>query len=91
MVASYTANLAAFLVLDQPERALSGVNDPRLRNPSANFSLATVTHSNTYQYFKRHVELSTVFRKMEAYNQPNARAAIQALLNGLVMASCQKA
>ncbi|CAK5006752.1 unnamed protein product [Meloidogyne enterolobii] len=86
MVASYTANLAAFLVLDQPERSLSGVNDPRLRNPSANFSLATITHSATYQYFKRHVELSTVFRKMEANNQPNARSAIQALLNGSISA-----
>ena len=31
MVASYTANLAAFLVLDQPEKSLTGINDPRVR------------------------------------------------------------
>ncbi|ETN73930.1 glutamate [NMDA] receptor subunit zeta-1 domain protein [Necator americanus] len=68
MVASYTANLAAFLVLDQPEKGLTGITDPRLRNPSANFSFATVLNSNVYQYFKRHVELSTMFRKMEAHN-----------------------
>ncbi|KAI1696147.1 ligand-gated ion channel domain-containing protein [Ditylenchus destructor] len=82
MVASYTANLAAFLVLDQPERSLSGVTDARLRNPSANFSYATVAHTNTYQYFKRHVELSTMFRKMEGHNVRTPREGIQALLNG---------
>lgn len=30
MVASYTANLAAFLVLDTPERSLIGITDPRV-------------------------------------------------------------
>lgn len=30
MVASYTANLAAFLVLDQPARSLSGIADARV-------------------------------------------------------------
>ena len=30
MVASYTANLAAFLVLDRPESGLSGINDARV-------------------------------------------------------------
>ena len=32
IVASYTANLAAFLVLDKPQTSLSGINDPRVRN-----------------------------------------------------------
>ena len=31
MVASYTANLAAFLVLDRPEEKLSGINDARVK------------------------------------------------------------
>lgn len=31
MVASYTANLAAFLVLDRPETTISGINDARVR------------------------------------------------------------
>jgi len=39
MVASYTANLAAFLVLDRPETSLTGINDARIRNPSDDFSL----------------------------------------------------
>jgi glutamate receptor ionotropic, NMDA 1 len=32
MVASYTANLAAFLVLDRPEASISGINDARVRS-----------------------------------------------------------
>ncbi|EGT56359.1 hypothetical protein CAEBREN_14810 [Caenorhabditis brenneri] len=82
MVASYTANLAAFLVLDQPEKGLTGVTDPRLRNPSANFSFGTVLNSNVYQYFKRHVELSSMFRKMEPHNVHRASEAVHSLLNG---------
>ncbi|CEF60365.1 Ionotropic glutamate receptor domain and Extracellular solute-binding protein, family 3 domain and Extracellular ligand-binding receptor domain and LPS-induced tumor necrosis factor alpha factor domain and Periplasmic binding protein-like I domain-containing protein [Strongyloides ratti] len=81
IVASYTANLAAFLVLDQPERGLTGINDPKLRNPSANYSYATVYDTNTYQYFKRHVELSTMFRKMETHNVITSESAINSLLN----------
>ncbi len=30
IVASYTANLAAFLVLDRPEALISGIDDPRV-------------------------------------------------------------
>lgn len=30
IVASYTANLAAFLVLDKPEASISGIDDPRV-------------------------------------------------------------
>jgi ionotropic glutamate receptor NMDA 1 len=32
MVASYTANLAAFLVLDRPEADISGINDARVND-----------------------------------------------------------
>lgn len=32
IVASYTANLAAFLVLDRPEERITGINDPRVRS-----------------------------------------------------------
>lgn len=31
IVASYTANLAAFLVLDRPKTSLTGINDPRVQ------------------------------------------------------------
>ncbi|WKX93425.1 hypothetical protein Q1695_011024 [Nippostrongylus brasiliensis] len=82
MVASYTANLAAFLVLDQPVKGLTGITDPKLRNPSANYSFGTVLNSNVYQYFKRHVELSTMFRKMEAHNMEKVSDALSSLING---------
>lgn len=40
IVASYTANLAAFLVLDRPEERITGINDPRVRHwPSSSFLL----------------------------------------------------
>uniref|UniRef100_A0ABM0H1R8 Glutamate [NMDA] receptor subunit 1 n=1 Tax=Saccoglossus kowalevskii TaxID=10224 RepID=A0ABM0H1R8_SACKO len=65
MVASYTANLAAFL----------------LRNPSESFKYATVTGSSVEQYFRRQVELSTMYRFMEDYNYDNVSAAIAALKN----------
>jgi len=38
-VASYTANLAAFLVLDRPETSLTGINDARIRIPVTTFPL----------------------------------------------------
>ena len=34
IVASYTANLAAFLVLDRPEASISGIDDARVRRLS---------------------------------------------------------
>ena len=36
IVASYTANLAAFLVLDRPEASISGIDDARVSPRSAN-------------------------------------------------------
>lgn len=35
IVASYTANLAAFLVLDRPEERITGINDPRVGDATA--------------------------------------------------------
>lgn len=40
IVASYTANLAAFLVLDRPEERITGINDPRVRRCRAPLSFA---------------------------------------------------
>lgn len=58
-----------------------GINDQKFRNPSDGFTFGTVLHTNTYQYFKRQIEFSTMFRKMENHNFKNSRDAIQALLN----------
>ncbi|XP_028966612.1 glutamate [NMDA] receptor subunit 1 [Galendromus occidentalis] len=82
VVASYTANLAAFLVLEKPESSLSGINDPRLRNPSENFTYATVRGSAVDTYFKRQVELQNMYRIMEGKNFDTVDHGIDALMNG---------
>ncbi|OQR70578.1 glutamate-like [Tropilaelaps mercedesae] len=82
VVASYTANLAAFLVLEKPESSLAGINDPRLRNPSENFTYATVRGSAVDTYFKRQVELQNMYRIMEGKNFDTVDQGIYALMNG---------
>ncbi|CAF3742483.1 unnamed protein product [Rotaria magnacalcarata] len=86
MVASYTANLAAFLVLDRPEASISGINDARLRNPQDGFTYATVKGSSVDMYFKRQVELSTMYRTMESKNYLTAEDAITDLRDGKLKA-----
>ncbi|WAR06851.1 NMDA1-like protein [Mya arenaria] len=81
--ASYTANLAAFLVLDRPDASISGIDDSRLRNPNENFRYATVKDSAVEMYFKRQVELSTMYRKMEKFNYKNADDAIKDVKKGV--------
>ncbi|XP_052811144.1 glutamate [NMDA] receptor subunit 1-like isoform X2 [Mya arenaria] len=83
IVASYTANLAAFLVLDRPDASISGIDDSRLRNPNENFRYATVKDSAVEMYFKRQVELSTMYRKMEKFNYKNADDAIKDVKKGV--------
>ncbi|ELU12705.1 hypothetical protein CAPTEDRAFT_179176 [Capitella teleta] len=82
IVASYTANLAAFLVLDRPEASISGIDDARLRNPQEDFKYATVKHSSVAMYFKRQVELSTMYRTMESRNYRTAEEAISQVKSG---------
>ncbi|XP_041353932.1 glutamate receptor ionotropic, NMDA 1-like isoform X2 [Gigantopelta aegis] len=82
IVASYTANLAAFLVLDRPETPISGIDDPRLRNPNDKFKYGTVKGSAVEMYFKRQVELSTMYRTMEDKNAPDASTAIDRVRTG---------
>ncbi|KAG0716030.1 Glutamate [NMDA] receptor subunit 1 [Chionoecetes opilio] len=86
IVASYTANLAAFLVLDRPQTSLTGINDARLRNPMENFTYATVKGSSVDMYFRRQVELSNMYRTMEGNNYPDAEAAITAVKSGRLKA-----
>ncbi|CAF0729637.1 unnamed protein product [Adineta ricciae] len=82
MVASYTANLAAFLVLDRPEAGISGINDARLRNPQDGFTYATVKGSSVDMYFKRQVvEFSTMYRTMESKNYLTVEEAISDVKN----------
>jgi ionotropic glutamate receptor NMDA 1 len=83
VVASYTANLAAFLVLDRPETPLTGINDARLRNPEKDFNYSTVRDSSVDMYFRRQVELTNMYRKMADINYDNAEEAIAAVKSGI--------
>ncbi|XP_054271641.1 glutamate [NMDA] receptor subunit 1 [Macrosteles quadrilineatus] len=86
IVASYTANLAAFLVLERPKTKLTGINDARLRNTMENLTCATVKGSAVDMYFRRQVELSNMYRTMEANNYNTAEEAIRDVKTGKLMA-----
>lgn len=79
VVASYTANLAAWLVLDTTETEITGLDDSRLRNPIEGFRYGTVKGSYVDMYFSGQVELSNMYRLMEEYNTPNAEQALAAV------------
>jgi ionotropic glutamate receptor NMDA 1 len=53
-----------------------------LRNPSENYSYASVKGSAVERYFKRQVELSTMYRTMESNNYETVEEAIEALRKG---------
>lgn len=55
------------------------LSDPQLRNPSDKFIYATVKQSSVDIYFRRQVELSTMYRHMEKHNYESAAEAIQAV------------
>lgn len=86
IVASYTANLAAFLVLERPKTKLTGINDARLRNTMENLTCATVRGSAVDMYFRRQVELSNMYRTMESNNYATAETAIEDVKKGKLMA-----
>jgi len=56
----------------------------KLRNPQENFRYATVKDSAVTMYFKRQVELSTMYRTMEGKNYDTPEDAILAVKNEFV-------
>ncbi|XP_046844011.1 glutamate receptor ionotropic, NMDA 1-like [Xenia sp. Carnegie-2017] len=82
IVASYTANLAAFLVLDRPMSVVSGIDDPQLRNPTSHFKYGTVANSSVESYFRRQEELSTMAKFMDSYNVDSVDDGVQAVRDG---------
>lgn len=82
VVASYTANLAASLVLDNTETEISGLDDSRLRNPVEGFKYGTIKNSYVDMYFSGQVELSNMYRLMEEYNMRRTEDALQAVRQG---------
>lgn len=86
VVASYTANLAAFLVLDSREETptLSGIDDPRLRSGDLAFNFATVRQSAVDAYLQSQVEYINLYRKMEEFSFNTVDEAILALRDGII-------
>nr|XP_047142414.1 glutamate receptor ionotropic, NMDA 1 [Hydra vulgaris] len=82
IIASYTANLAAFLVLDKPKNKIEGINDPVLRNPSSSFKYGTVKDSSVEAYFRRQVEMSSMYNFMKNYNVQYESEGISKVKNG---------
>lgn len=69
-------------MLERPKTKLSGINDARLRNTMENLTCATVKGSSVDMYFRRQVELSNMYRTMEANNYDTAEKAIQDVKDG---------
>ena len=82
VVASYTANLAAWLVLDTTETEITGLEDSRLRNPVEGFKYGTVKGSYVDMYFKGQVELSNMYRLMEENNVRTVEEALRLVKSG---------
>uniref|UniRef100_A0A6P6Y478 Glutamate [NMDA] receptor subunit 1-like n=1 Tax=Dermatophagoides pteronyssinus TaxID=6956 RepID=A0A6P6Y478_DERPT len=83
VVASYTANLAAFLVLNpRDDHTLSGIEDSRLRNPTESFTFATVKGSAVEMFFRSQVHLFNAYRTMEETNRNSPEEAIEAIKKG---------
>ncbi|XP_033739104.1 glutamate receptor ionotropic, NMDA 2A-like [Pecten maximus] len=86
-LASYTANLAAFMITKEVYYDLSGIKDWRLTNPHSHkppFKFATVPNGSTEENLRQnHPEM---FRYMKKYNQPSVREAVKALKKGEIQA-----
>ncbi|BFZ17475.1 hypothetical protein BsWGS_20513 [Bradybaena similaris] len=86
-LASYTANLAAFMITKEEFYDLSGIKDPRLQNPytmNPPFKYATVPNGSTEANIRaNHKEM---FNYMKPYNQPDVDAGIAALKTGNIQA-----
>ena len=54
----------------------------QLRNPSERFKYATVANTSVDAYFRRQVELSSMYTFMEKYNVRTAREGIDKVKNG---------
>ncbi|XP_063711164.1 glutamate receptor ionotropic, NMDA 1-like isoform X2 [Symsagittifera roscoffensis] len=86
IVASYTANLAAYLVLERPESEITGINDARMRNPSETYPYGTVLDSAVENYFRRKVEMTNMYHFMQNYSHQTQSDALNALKTGQLQA-----
>ncbi|XP_078610927.1 glutamate receptor ionotropic, NMDA 2B-like isoform X2 [Branchiostoma floridae x Branchiostoma japonicum] len=82
-LASYTANLAVFMIQEQSHPPIRDLEDDLLQHPhlqSPPFTFGTVKSSSTEQYIAQ--RYSSMYQWMKRYNQPNAEEALVALKDG---------
>ncbi|XP_066292351.1 glutamate receptor ionotropic, NMDA 2B-like isoform X4 [Branchiostoma lanceolatum] len=80
-LATYTANLAAFMIQEEYTDSITGLTDEKFSNPFAHsFRFGTKPNGSTEAFISKN------FRRMHEYmmryNQPSVNAAIQALKGG---------
>ncbi|XP_052268514.1 glutamate receptor ionotropic, NMDA 2B-like [Dreissena polymorpha] len=86
-LASYTANLAAFMITIDEYYDLSGIQDWRLANPTAvtpHFKFATLPGGSTEDNIR--MKYPRMHRYMQKYNKTSVDAGIRALLAGEIHA-----
>ncbi|KAH9494874.1 Glutamate receptor ionotropic, NMDA 2B [Bulinus truncatus] len=86
-LASYTANLAAFMITKEEYYDLSGIQDYRLQNPytmNPPFKYATIPNGSTEANIRtNHIDM---YNYMKAYNLPDVESGILALKQGKIQA-----
>ncbi|XP_059165876.1 glutamate receptor ionotropic, NMDA 2B-like [Physella acuta] len=86
-LASYTANLAAFMITKEEFYDLSGIQDYRLQNPytmNPPFKYATIPNGSTEANIRsNHIDM---YNYMKTYNLPDIKAGITALKQGKIQA-----
>ncbi|XP_076437124.1 glutamate receptor ionotropic, NMDA 2B-like [Babylonia areolata] len=86
-LASYTANLAAFMITKEEFYDLSGIQDWRLQNPTHTkppFKYATVPEGSTETNIRNNHP--AMYHYMKAYNKPKVDIGIQAVKTGEIQA-----
>ncbi|XP_077981412.1 glutamate receptor ionotropic, NMDA 3A-like [Glandiceps talaboti] len=79
-IASYTANLAAFMVSEKQPNEITGINDPKLQHESKGFSTATIKSSSPESFLWRsYPELA---QKISKHAVNSTQTGIQKLKNG---------
>ncbi|KAK7112852.1 hypothetical protein V1264_012236 [Littorina saxatilis] len=86
-LASYTANLAAFMITKEEYYDLTGIQDWRLQNPThmkPPFKYATIPEGSTETNIRNNHP--TMYTYMKPYNKPSVGLGIEAVKTGEIMA-----
>eukprot|EP00058_Branchiostoma_floridae_P022657 XP_002608147.1 hypothetical protein BRAFLDRAFT_91374 [Branchiostoma floridae] len=80
-LATYTANLAAFMIQEEYTEAITGLTDEKFSNPYAHsFRFGTKPNGSTEAFIAKNFR--RMHEYMNRYNQPSVNAAITALKGG---------